>query len=202
MRTPEHALHALVEVADASVIVVRGCYLALRRAVRIDLTARATGAVFVDEAGRSLGVRDVANVLGVPVLASVEPARVDGPRRRRRRAADAPSRCAGPARARAAGPHRVPRTKRKPREQPTSAAAVPGPLRDALHERLLAAPFDPATLGRAELRSRLAALLHDEAPLVTDAAAARVLDELVAEVDGLGPAATAARGSRRSARSW
>jgi hypothetical protein len=67
----EHALHALIEVADASVIVVRGCYLALRRAVRIDLTARAAGAVFVDEAGRSLGVRDVTNVLGVPVLASV-----------------------------------------------------------------------------------------------------------------------------------
>ena len=68
---PETALHALVEVADASVIVVRGCYLALRRAVHIDLTARATGAVFVDEAGRSLGVRDVANVLGVPILTSV-----------------------------------------------------------------------------------------------------------------------------------
>ena len=71
----EHALHALVEVADASVIVVRGCYLALRRAVRIDLTSRAVGAVFVDEAGRSLGVRDVANVLGVPVLANVGCAR-------------------------------------------------------------------------------------------------------------------------------
>jgi hypothetical protein len=68
---PESALHALVEIADASVIVVRGCYLALRRAVQIELTARAGGAVFVDEAGRSLGVRDVANVLGVPILTSV-----------------------------------------------------------------------------------------------------------------------------------
>ena len=56
-----------------------------------------------------------------------------------------------------------------------------------MHRRLLAAPFDPATLGRAELRARLASLLRDEAPLVTDVAAARVLDELVAEVDGLGP---------------
>ena len=27
--------------------------------------------MFVDEAGRSLGVRDVANVLGVPILATV-----------------------------------------------------------------------------------------------------------------------------------
>lgn len=67
----EPALHALVEVADASVIVVRGCYLALRRAVRLELTANATGAVFVDEGGRALGAHDVTNVLGVPVLATV-----------------------------------------------------------------------------------------------------------------------------------
>ncbi len=60
-------------------------------------------------------------------------------------------------------------------------------LRDALHQRLLAAPFDPAALGRDALRARLGTLLHDEAPLVTRAAAARVLDEVVAEVDGLGP---------------
>jgi hypothetical protein len=39
--------------------------------VSIELTARATGAVFVDEPGRSLGPRDVAGVLGVPVLATV-----------------------------------------------------------------------------------------------------------------------------------
>ena len=65
------ALHALVEVADASLIVVRGCYLTLRRAVRLELTTSATGAVFVDEGGRALGSHDVANVLGVPVLATV-----------------------------------------------------------------------------------------------------------------------------------
>jgi len=65
------ALHALVEVADANVIVVRGCYLALRRAVRLELAANASGAVFVDEGGRALGAHDVANVLGVPVLATV-----------------------------------------------------------------------------------------------------------------------------------
>jgi len=65
------ALHAFVDVADASVIVVRGCYLALRRAVAIELTTHATGVVFVDEPGRSLGPRDVASVLGVPVLATV-----------------------------------------------------------------------------------------------------------------------------------
>jgi hypothetical protein len=39
--------------------------------VRIDLTARARGVVFVDEASRSLGPRDVASVLGVPVLTTV-----------------------------------------------------------------------------------------------------------------------------------
>jgi len=64
------ALHALVELSDVDVVVVRGCYLALRRAVRLDLTARSRGAVFVEEAGRSLGVRDVTSVLGVPVLAT------------------------------------------------------------------------------------------------------------------------------------
>jgi hypothetical protein len=65
------ALQALVSLADVDVIVVRGCYLALRRAVRIELTSCSNGAVFVEESGRSLGVRDVSNVLGVPVLASV-----------------------------------------------------------------------------------------------------------------------------------
>ena len=66
-------------------------------------------------------------------------------------------------------------------------AVVNRPLREALHRRLLAAPFDPAPMGGAELQARLASLLRDEAPLVTDLAAARVLDDLVAEVDGLGP---------------
>jgi hypothetical protein len=65
------ALHALIAVADTNVIVVRGCYLALRRAVRLEATAAATGAVFVDEGGRALGAHDVANVLGIPVLATV-----------------------------------------------------------------------------------------------------------------------------------
>jgi len=66
-------------------------------------------------------------------------------------------------------------------------AATTRPLRDALHRRLLAAPFDPACLGAGELRSHLAALLRDEAPLVSDAAAASVLDDVVADVAGLGP---------------
>lgn len=65
------ARHAFVEVADAHLVVVRGCYLALRRAVRIEVATRASGVVFVDEPGRSLGPRDVANVLGLPVVATV-----------------------------------------------------------------------------------------------------------------------------------
>jgi hypothetical protein len=69
--TQRDAMHAFVEVADAHVVVVRGCDLALRRAVRIELTARASGAVFVDEGGRALGPRDVTSVLGLPVLATV-----------------------------------------------------------------------------------------------------------------------------------
>ena len=67
----EPASRAVAEVADAAVVVVRGCYLALRRAVRSPLLARTTGAVLVEEPGRSLSAREVAEVLDVPVLARV-----------------------------------------------------------------------------------------------------------------------------------
>jgi pilus assembly protein CpaF len=60
-------------------------------------------------------------------------------------------------------------------------------LREQLHRRLLDAPFDASTLGRDELRARLAAMLRDEAPLLPEGAAAVVLDELVDDVGGLGP---------------
>jgi pilus assembly protein CpaF len=59
-------------------------------------------------------------------------------------------------------------------------------LRESVQQRLLAAPFDPATLRRDELRDRLAQLLHEEAPLAHGAIADRVLDELADEVGGLG----------------
>jgi hypothetical protein len=62
---------ALVEVADASVVVVRGCYLALRRAVHSPLLERAAGVVLVEETGRSLGANEIADVLDRPVLARV-----------------------------------------------------------------------------------------------------------------------------------
>jgi pilus assembly protein CpaF len=64
---------------------------------------------------------------------------------------------------------------------------VSTPLREALHRRLLAVPFDPAHLAPEELRARLEILLRDEAPLVTDAAVASVVDAVVADVEGLGP---------------
>ncbi len=65
------AARALVEVADVSVVVLRGCYLALRRAVHSPLLARATGVVLVEEAGRSLGLSEVRDVLDRPVMARV-----------------------------------------------------------------------------------------------------------------------------------
>src|SRR5262249_39634950 len=66
------ALLALAEVADASVMVVRGCYLALRRAVHHEATEACAGVVLIDEHGRSLVKRDVEDVLGLPVLAAIE----------------------------------------------------------------------------------------------------------------------------------
>ncbi|MGH9000958.1 MAG: hypothetical protein ACRDY7_16380 [Acidimicrobiia bacterium] len=61
----------VVETADVSVMVVRGCYLTLRRAVRNPLTVTAAGLVLVDEPGRALGAEQVAEILERPVLARV-----------------------------------------------------------------------------------------------------------------------------------
>jgi hypothetical protein len=65
------AERAVVEVADASLLVVRGCYLALRRAVQSPLTARAAGVVLVEEQHRSLGAGEVRDVVDRTVLARV-----------------------------------------------------------------------------------------------------------------------------------
>ena len=67
----EPAARAVVEVADAAVVVVRGCYLALRRAVRSPVLERTIAVVLVDEPGRSLTRREIADVLGTPVIARV-----------------------------------------------------------------------------------------------------------------------------------
>jgi cellulose biosynthesis protein BcsQ len=65
------ATRMAVEVADASIVVLRGCYLSLRRAVHAPLVARCTGIAFVDEPGRSLGAAEVRDVLERPVLTRV-----------------------------------------------------------------------------------------------------------------------------------
>jgi hypothetical protein len=65
------AAGAVLEVADVGLMVVRGCYLTLRRAVAAPGLAATHGIVLVDEPGRSLGAREVADVLGRPVLARV-----------------------------------------------------------------------------------------------------------------------------------
>lgn len=70
-RASDPATRALVEVADVSVVVVRGCYLALRRALRAPALACSTGVVLVEEKERSLSEREVSDVLDIPVLARV-----------------------------------------------------------------------------------------------------------------------------------
>jgi len=66
--------HAFAEVSGIGIVVVRGCYLGLRRAVRHPAIGDAVGAVLIDEHGRSLARPDIEDVLGVPVLATI-PAR-------------------------------------------------------------------------------------------------------------------------------
>lgn len=60
---------AVAAGAALSLLVLRPCYLALRRAVAAPI--RPSGVVLVDEPGRSLGSCDVSDVLGVPVRARV-----------------------------------------------------------------------------------------------------------------------------------
>jgi MinD-like ATPase involved in chromosome partitioning or flagellar assembly len=62
------AASALVGVADVALMVLRPCYLALRRAVADPRLGAADGAVLVEEPGRALDAADVAAVLDVPVV--------------------------------------------------------------------------------------------------------------------------------------
>jgi hypothetical protein len=63
------AAAAAVEVGDTALMVIRPCYLALRRAVADPRLGRSSGAVLVEEPGRALDADDVAAVLGLPVVA-------------------------------------------------------------------------------------------------------------------------------------
>ena len=65
------AVRAAVEVADSALMVIRPCYLALRRAVRDPLLKSSCGAILVEEPGRALDSADVAAVLGLPVVGRV-----------------------------------------------------------------------------------------------------------------------------------
>ena len=60
---------AVAASASLSLLVLRPCYLALRRALASPL--RPSGVILVDEPGRSLGRADVEEALGVPVQARV-----------------------------------------------------------------------------------------------------------------------------------
>ncbi len=60
---------AVAAAASRSLLVLRPCYLALRRAMAAPL--RPSGVILVDEPGRALGADDVGAVLGVPVRAVV-----------------------------------------------------------------------------------------------------------------------------------
>ena len=63
---PPPTLH---QCADQSLLVVRPCYLALRRAVRF--TGLATGVIVVGEPGRALGTTEIERSLGLPVVAEI-----------------------------------------------------------------------------------------------------------------------------------
>jgi MinD superfamily P-loop ATPase len=68
---PGGAVRAAIEVADTALMVIRPCYLALRRAVGDPRLARSAGAILVEDAGRALDAADIAAVLGVPVVGRV-----------------------------------------------------------------------------------------------------------------------------------
>lgn len=63
------ARRTLVDCAAISLLVIRPCFLSLRRALSLPL--RPTGIVLVEEPGRALGRTDVEDVLGAPVVATV-----------------------------------------------------------------------------------------------------------------------------------
>ena len=96
----EPAARAVVEVADVAVVVLRGCYLALRRAVHSPPLEHTAGVVLLDEPGRSLGAKEIGEVLDLPVLARIPVKDGDRAGGRRRRAAGAVARTAGASRLR------------------------------------------------------------------------------------------------------
>lgn len=70
-RATAPAARALVELADATIVVLRGCYLALRRAVHDPLVPEATGVIVVEQEDRPLRAREVSDVIQRPILAAL-----------------------------------------------------------------------------------------------------------------------------------
>jgi hypothetical protein len=61
--------HVLAAAAGRSLLVMRPCLLAVRRAQAVGL--RPSGVVLVAEPGRALGPHDVEQLLGAPVVGTV-----------------------------------------------------------------------------------------------------------------------------------
>jgi hypothetical protein len=72
-RAGDEAGRVLAAEADVSLLVLRPCYLALRRALAAPI--RPSGVVLVAERERALGPRDIEQVLGAPIVTvlAVEP---------------------------------------------------------------------------------------------------------------------------------
>lgn len=67
-RLETSAMRSFVAAADRSFLVLRPCYLALRRAVQ---APRPTAVVLITEPDRSLSSGDIEDVLGVPVATEI-----------------------------------------------------------------------------------------------------------------------------------
>jgi hypothetical protein len=67
---PSPDLEPLLAQAHRSLLVLRPCYLALRRATALRL--RPTGIVVLIEPGRALGRREIEDVIGVKVAAEID----------------------------------------------------------------------------------------------------------------------------------
>jgi hypothetical protein len=65
-------LRGFAEALDTLVVVVRPCYLAVRRALGHPLLGRSVGAVIVEDQGRVLSPRDITATLGCRILATVD----------------------------------------------------------------------------------------------------------------------------------
>jgi MinD superfamily P-loop ATPase len=64
-------LDAAADAAGIRLLVTRGCYLALRRAIHSEGRKHIDGIVLIEEPGRALGRREVADVLGKPIVATI-----------------------------------------------------------------------------------------------------------------------------------